>query len=72
LTPTLVLSLRVPLRITEGSMAEPFVRNPASAGDIFAPGQIFTFGSITFHADLTGRLNPVETSPLIAKPATGT
>jgi hypothetical protein len=40
-------------------MARLVISDGICGGDVFIPGQLFAFGSIMLHADLTGRLGRV-------------
>src|SRR4051812_34348812 len=61
LTPTLVLSLRVPLcRRLLGPMAPLIINNDEVQGESFLPGQIFVFGGFALRANSLGHLEQIE------------
>ena len=61
LTPTLVLSLRVPLcRRDKGLMAPSIIGNDAIQGEVFLPGQLFVFSGFVLRANSLGHLEQIE------------
>src|SRR3954466_14540040 len=61
LTPTLVLSLRVPLcRRRSGPMAALIINNDEVQGETFLPGQIFVFGGFALRANSLSHLEQIE------------
>ena len=61
MTPTLVLSLRVPLcRHDKGLMVPSIIINNAIQGEVFLPGQIFIFGGFILRANPLGHLEQIE------------